>query len=601
MREQSWEWRGDFYAPDIPIGVDLHYELWDSEMEGMRGPDESDMWDRCVAVRVGDRTVWALSRPDTLTFAVLHLLMHLLHGDLRLHRAWEIAYFLHRSRHDEEFWRRWQALYSPEVRVSQFTTFALAQLWFGCDASETVTRRIAARRLIPIDLQTLVQANDAAANSAAGSPLQRGRLWHHAKTLLPTCLQAIGFWWKLQGLSGDFVKFLVASALFDFGEFVFFLLYNLYLLDLGYHERFIGQVAAAMTAGTLAGVFPAAAVGSRSGLRWSFLVAIAGTCAATALRALCTGEAALLAASFANGFFMAFWAVTLLPVVAGFTREDKRSLGFALISAMGIGVGALAGFVGGSLPALLTHFSFISQGVVAKRAALLTASAFAALALIPATLTRMPTMPRAAPAEKNPRESQRFLLFFLLCLFVWMLGTNGFNPFFNVYFARQHHFRPEQIGSLFAFGQLAQVLAILVAPYVLNKLGQVTGIVAMQIATAATLIMLAVVPEARVSTVLYVGYVCFQYMAEPCFFSMLMSRVPVAVRGNASALNFAVTSIAGIFAAIGAGTLLSVAGYPATLVTCALLLVSAAFLFLVPFRATFTSERNVSLAPSSSE
>ena len=41
--------------------------------------------------------------------------------------------------------------------------------------------------------------------------------------------------------------FLLAESLFNLGLFVFFLLYNLHLLDLGFDESFLGMAAALMT------------------------------------------------------------------------------------------------------------------------------------------------------------------------------------------------------------------------------------------------------------------------------------------------------------------------------------------------------------------
>ncbi|HEY7210537.1 MAG TPA: MFS transporter [Bryobacteraceae bacterium] len=620
VRQRTWEWRGDYFDPDLPLSVDLHYQLWDGEMECIAGPDEREMWLRSVVFS----EFAVLDKADTLTFAALHLLMHLLHGDLRLQRAWEIAYFLHTHFAATEFWRRWQTLYPDDVRRVQLVIFSLAHLWFGCElpplvavesktlppeiqlwiarygwspVSSLVTPskdelwlnlsllgswrdkcRILARRLLPV-----AGASTFAAESQIPRIFFWHRLRHHTRSFLPTCLRGLAWWCRSRQLSRDFLKYLLASALFDFGEFIFFLLYNLYLLDLGYHEQFIGQISATMTAGTLAGVLPAAAIGTRAGLRAPVLLAIIGVCGAATFRALFTSPTALFASAFLNGFFMAFWAVTLLPAVAGFTTENKRPFGFALISSLGIGIGAIAGFIGGRLPALITHFAPLTHAVTAKRAALLSASVFATFALIPALFTRFPRPPEQKHAQRAAPHN-RFLLFFLLCVFIWMTGTGGFNPFFNVYFASHHHLSVEKIGSIFSFGQLAQVVAILLAPAILKRLGQTAGIVTMQLATAATLILLAIVPGPRVCAVLYIGYVCFQYMSEPCLFSVLMSRVPEALRNRASAWNFGVTSIAGIFAASAAGALLAKSGYSVTLTACAALVIVAALLFLLSFR-----------------
>ena len=54
-------------------------------------------------------------------------------------------------------------------------------------------------------------------------------------------------------LGADYWRFLFAEGFFDFGMFVFFFLYNLYLLQLGFDEKFLGLMSGIMTAGNVAG------------------------------------------------------------------------------------------------------------------------------------------------------------------------------------------------------------------------------------------------------------------------------------------------------------------------------------------------------------
>ncbi len=69
------------------------------------------------------------------------------------------------------------------------------------------------------------------------------------------------------GLKSQYWTFFLTSAFFNFGLFIFFFLYNLYLLQLGFHENFLGLVSGVMTAGSLAGCIPAAAAVRRFGVR----------------------------------------------------------------------------------------------------------------------------------------------------------------------------------------------------------------------------------------------------------------------------------------------------------------------------------------------
>jgi len=138
IREKEWHWCGNFYAPDLPLPVDLHYRLWDDEMECIQGPSEDAFWQRRTAFDLEGAAVSVLALPDALAFSALHLLMHILHGDLRLQRAWEIAYFLDRRFADASFWREWMNLHPAELRKLEVLIFLLVEKWFGCKFPETV-------------------------------------------------------------------------------------------------------------------------------------------------------------------------------------------------------------------------------------------------------------------------------------------------------------------------------------------------------------------------------------------------------------------------------------------------------------------------------
>src|SRR5579862_9302753 len=90
--------------------------------------------------------------------------------------------------------------------------------------------------------------------------------------------------------SRSFWTFLFAENLYDFGLYIFVLLYNLYLLDLGYREDFLGWTASAMTAGSIIGSLPSAGVARLLGLKRMLVYGSAGMAALCAVRALPLGS-----------------------------------------------------------------------------------------------------------------------------------------------------------------------------------------------------------------------------------------------------------------------------------------------------------------------
>jgi len=362
------------------------------------------------------------------------------------------------------------------------------------------------------------------------------------------------FWW-----------FVLSASIFNFALFIFMLLYNLFLLDLGFREDFVGVVNGAMRAGSFAGTLPAAVVAHRLGLKKTLLLTIAGTAAAEFLRAVVGARLPLAALAFLSGCVFSVWAVTLAPLIAGAVEEERRPAAFSVFFACMFAVGIGGNWLGGLLP-LWTG---------GKRAVLLWSAALSAVAVFPAL--RLRERPRANGTGRVwPRS--RFLALYLLPFALWHLATGTFNPFSNVYFARLG-FAVQRIGGIFSIAQLVQVAGLLAAPAIIGRLGLLGGIVTMMAATAFGLAALAAQPSPGAAVAAYMAYMSFQWMSEPALNTLLMNHVTEQERSGASALNYLIAFGAQALAAFAAGGLFTRIGYGWTLAGAAALALSAAGLF----------------------
>ncbi|MGH9658822.1 MAG: nucleotidyltransferase family protein, partial [Bryobacteraceae bacterium] len=361
VRPSAWRWTGDYFDPEIPISVDLHFRLWDEVTEGFSIPGLEEFWPRRFHLA------------DRLAYASLHLLRHLLRASVRPAHAREIAWFLDARRDDDGFWREWRELHPAGLRQAQAIAFRLAREWFGGRLHAIAEREMDA---LPDDVRSWFDAfgrppfgtaknelwlhlcllDSARAKGAVirrrlfpmrlppppdppGAPRGLGylrhvatRARHHAVALAPTLRD--GLRWRF----GDGYWRLVGGALLvSFGLFLFFLLYNLRLAELGYRVDAIGRIAGAMTAGSLVGALAAG---------W-FRLNLAGIVGATAilfsLRTVVTGEPLLVASAFASGVGLALWQVSVPPAVAALIPEARRPTAFGVFSALAIGAGVIAG------------------------------------------------------------------------------------------------------------------------------------------------------------------------------------------------------------------------------------------------------------------
>jgi hypothetical protein len=133
--DTGWRWRGDFYDPDMPPSVELHYRFWD-RARARFGPQRLDeFWTRRAVRRVDHLSFPALHWVDNLGFSALQVLRDLLFRNLLTHKVYELARFLHRNAHNPSFWREWLNLHDDSLRSCEAVAFRLAVEWFACDVS----------------------------------------------------------------------------------------------------------------------------------------------------------------------------------------------------------------------------------------------------------------------------------------------------------------------------------------------------------------------------------------------------------------------------------------------------------------------------------
>ncbi|MBV9771545.1 MAG: MFS transporter [Bryobacterales bacterium] len=634
IRKTGWEWRGDYFDPELPLALELHFRLWDAGTEGFAVPCVEEFWPRRERRVLEEVEFTSLAAIDLPGYASTHALRHLLRGDLRPSHIYEIAYFLEHNS-DADFWRSWRESHDQPLRRVEAVCFAIAREWFGCRMSpiagdeigqlqEPVRAWLAAyantpmegffhphkdelwlhlslldpgysrfsilrRRLLPLQLPGPVDAVHLPDGSIGWRVRLRGtwryllflasRTWRHTRALTPTLASGAMWAWERLALGAQFWSFFAASAFFDFGLFIFFLLFNLYLLKLGYNESFLGLVSGCMLAGSVAGSLPAGVAIERLGVRGSMLACFSLIPCLAAILAAGLPAPGLLAFAFLYGAVSVTWAVLLSPAVAGLTNPGNRSVAFSIVCASGIAIGVLGGGVGGRLPGWIARFAPGTSVTAQYRAALWIGCGIVLLGLVPAF--RLPS--RATPllpARDRPRlrRPPPAVIYFLAAAVVWNLGTGVFNPFFSAFFERLH-MPVERIGLVFSLSQLAQAFAILGAPLVFRVTGLIRGISRMQLLSAAALACIAVSGGQRTAALGYGVYMALQNMSEPGMLRYLMDCVPESERSGVSALNFLVASSAQAVAAAASGLLLRRFGYPPVLMLAAVLCTAAGILF----------------------
>jgi hypothetical protein len=130
-----WQWRGDYFDPDLPISIELHHTLWNSARDRIGIPDVHQFWSRRTLLAVEGRMIPALAEADRMAFGALHVLRHILRNDASPAHVFELAQMLNLRADHQEFWQEWTRIHDSQCRALQAIAFQFARCWFRCSLS----------------------------------------------------------------------------------------------------------------------------------------------------------------------------------------------------------------------------------------------------------------------------------------------------------------------------------------------------------------------------------------------------------------------------------------------------------------------------------
>jgi MFS family permease len=295
-------------------------------------------------------------------------------------------------------------------------------------------------------------------------------------------------------------------------------LFNLYLLRLGYDPVFIGLVNAVGALAFALLCLPAGAMGTRLGSR-TMLIAGASL--------LAVGFWLLPLAEFLAGAWRAGWLLVTsvltylgfalylvngLPFMMGATGPEERNHAFSVHVALM----PLAGFVGSVVAGVLPAAFAALLGVSLEEAAPYRFPLWlAALLLVPAVLVLRPTRSTAgqqgqasaanAPLARTGRPPYGLIVAIALIMVFRFGGRGVVVTFFNVYLDEGLGVSTALIGAMSAIGQLLSVPAALVAPLLAARWGNPRTIFWGTMGMALCTLPLALVPHWTAAGLGFVG------------------------------------------------------------------------------------------------
>jgi len=398
--------------------------------------------------------------------------------------------------------------------------------------------------------------------------------------------------------------YLVSNALSGVTAGIFLVLYNLYLVSLGYGPAFIGVELFVLTIGAGLAIFPAGMCVDRfsgkSILIWSSVL-IGG---AGVGQILFRQPLSLLISAFIAGIGLAFILVVNAPFLTRNSAPEERPYLFSFNIVLGLVTTVLGKVIGGGLPIWLRSASvlmaplppwltaWLAQQPVPRsyQLALLLAGIIAGPSFIPLFLMRddrpsAPVVPHSPLAQntgpgihsllQHIKSVRTFLhpiqpkvlfsspIFLLTLVQVFIgLGAGLFIPYTNIYFV-QHLKASSWLFGLIDGGATAlTALFTLAAPFLAIRLGRVNSIALTQLASIPLLLTIGLTSYLPLAAALYLFRQPLMDMSMGVLQVFSMEVVPEERRGMANSSYQASFQVAWALTASLGGSIIVQLGYP---------------------------------------
>ena len=413
---------------------------------------------------------------------------------------------------------------------------------------------------------------------------------------------------------------------------ILLVLYNLYLVSLGYRTDFIGLVLFSGTIGAGLAIFPAGLCIDRFGGKIVLIIMTLLIGAIGAGQILFRQPLPLLVTGFIAGIVTAFFLVVNAPYLTANSTPEERPQLFSLNIVVQLGTTVLGEVVGGALPQwfrgipalmaplpLQIHWLLAQQSLARSyQLSLLTAGLIAIPSLIPLFLMsddrkREVALFRRKPLLLNtgsPQGSPLHLIMphvgetlavslhfaaspFFALLLAWILvglGAGLFIPYFNVYFVQHLGASSALFGLIDGGANGINALLTLVAPLLALRFGKINTVISTRLISIPLLLIFGFTNILPLAALLYLFRQGAMDMSVGVFQVYSMEAVPVQRRGVANSSYQAAMQVSWAATTPLGGIIIAHMGYTPVFIAGAALYLLAIALLWVRFGRRLTRE-----------
>ena len=342
-------------------------------------------------------------------------------------------------------------------------------------------------------------------------------------------------------------------------------LFNLYLLAVGFNVAFIGlRILVSAVASGIASI-PAGLVSDRIGRKLSFVLGDGVGALMSLIAISTTNEAILLVTAAIGGMFGALHGVAEPAFMAENSQDYERVHLFSVSGGTRTGAMIIGAAVAGLVPLVVAAADHAARIEIYRQVSYVGISGWF-LSLVPAVMLRQLAKPEPTNAArrrglfanvKNPRLIWRLTLPEVLIA----LGAGFTLPLMNVFFADGLGATEIEISAVFSTGMAFLAIASFMAPMIEARLGKVNAVALTRALSIPFIFLFAaafevnteVISDFTVVALAYIGRIMLFNMASPVRAAFAMELLDEGERGTQVGIeNAAAAALSGAAAFFGA-------------------------------------------------
>ena len=346
---------------------------------------------------------------------------------------------------------------------------------------------------------------------------------------------------RLRAFRWNARMYLVFTIIFGAAMGVRRLIFNFFVLSLGYDEALLGTMITVHNLTALLAALPMGYLADRLGRKLSLISSTILVALSVIIMVSFPKAWILIAINIVFGLGMSISSVTMGPFLMENSSETERTYLFSFGSGLQMAAGFVGNWIGGYLPGWMgTTFNVDAVSSIAYGNALLSTAIFTVVGVVPLIMLRNPNIKLSERSSLAPmsylKDHFSQISRLVIPMLITSIGAGLIMPFMNIFFRNVHNQPDPIIGTVFAWGSLAMGAGLIVAPVLADRFGKIQVVVLTQGLSIPFLFLLGFSPWFALSAGAYFVRLALMNMSGPVYQTFVMEQVEPQARATVASL-----------------------------------------------------------------